>query len=431
MHADAILRRLARLHPRVIDLSLGRLDRLLARLGNPERRLPPVIHVAGTNGKGSTIAFLRAIHQAAGRTVHSYTSPHLVRVTERYVVAGNEIDPERLAGLLLECERANAGDVITQFEIMTAAALLAFAETPADLLLLEVGLGGRLDATNVIERPALSMITPVSLDHQQYLGDTIAAIAAEKAGILKPGVPAVISAQPPEARQVIVERARACGSPLAIEGRDWSARPDGDGLVFSTAEERCRYPRPALTGAHQIGNAGAAVAAARLLRPQFPVSGDALAEGLASAVWPARLHRLTEGPMCAGLPAGAELWVDGGHNADAGRIIADEVRRWRRARPSRPVVLVFGGLNSRRPESYLRHFRGLVEAVRTVAIPGEANSVSATDAADSACGAGLAAEPSAGVEPAVHALCSRHGPQVTVLICGSLYLAGHVLADHA
>ncbi len=430
MDDAAILARLAELHPRVVDLSLGRLERLLARLDNPQHRLPPVVHVAGTNGKGSTIAMLGAIQRAAGRTVHVYTSPHLVRLSERYVVADREIDPDHLTELLVRCEQANRGDSITQFEIMTAAAMLAFAETPADLLLLEVGLGGRFDATNVVDRPALSIITPVSLDHQHFLGDTLAAIAFEKAGILKSGVPAVIAAQHADALEVIMARAAECAAPTVFQGRDWSAEAVDCGLLFRGQGRCLRLPRPVLRGGHQYGNAGTAIAAALLLGRQFPVNEAALAQGLASAVWPARLQRLSRGPICETLPEGAELWVDGGHNADAGRVIAAELATWRRVRRSRSIGLVFGGLDTRSPEAYLAHFCGHADAVRTVAIPGEAHSIPADRGAEAGRSVGLACEASPDVSGAVQSLVRELGPDTAVLICGSLYLAGSVLASH-
>jgi len=430
MVPDPILERLSRLHPKVMDLSLGRLSTLLGELGHPERALPPVIHVAGTNGKGSTIATLRAIHTAAGRTVHVYTSPHLVRFAERIVLAGEEIGNAALSAILEECERVNAGRQITFFEITTAAGLLAFSRTPADLLLLEVGLGGRFDATNVIDRPALSVITPVSLDHQHYLGDTIAEIAFEKAGILKPGVPAVIARQPEDALEVILARAEEIGAPAAVCGRDWSVDADGDGLVFRTESMTRRLPRSALAGAHQIDNAGTALAAVEVLQGRFPVSGDALAGGLTATRWPARLQRLSRGPMIDALPSGTELWVDGGHNVDAARSVAEMVRSWQAERPGVTIDLVFGALNNRPAGEYFHAFDGLVRMVRTVAIPGEANSLSAGDAGDAARDVGLSAEPADSVAAAVDSLTQTANEPHIILICGSLYLAGTVLADH-
>ena len=430
MVPDPILDRLATLHPKIIDLSLDRLLDLLTRLDHPQRRLPPVIHVAGTNGKGSTIAMLRAIHQAAGRRVHAYTSPHLVRFAERFIVAGAEISGTALAEILLDCERANAGRTITLFEITSAAGMLAFSRTPADLLLLEVGLGGRFDATNVVDTPALSVITPVSMDHQHYLGDTIEAIAFEKAGILKPGVPAVIGRQPDAALDVIMARAAEIQAPLAVHGRDWSVGEAGGGLVFEMAGNTRRLPRPLLPGPHQIDNAGIALAAVERLNDVFPVSESVAANGLSNAKWPARLQHLTHGPMLEGLAPETAVWLDGGHNADAGRVIAETVRGWRQAAPDRTVHLIFGTLNTRDPADYLSPFRGLVGLLRTVAIPGEANSLSAADAADAGSRAGLNAMPAGSTADAVRDIIKRTSGPRTILICGSLYLAGTVLREH-
>jgi dihydrofolate synthase/folylpolyglutamate synthase len=430
MTADTILERLSSLHPKVIDLSLDRLQWLLAALDHPERRLPPVIHIAGTNGKGSSVAMLRAIHEAAGRRVHAYITPHLVRFAERFTLAGAEITEPALVDILEECEAVNQGRPITQFEITTAAGMLAFARTPADLLLLEVGLGGRLDATNVIDRPALSVITPVSMDHQFYLGETIEAIAFEKAGILKPGVPAVIARQTEAALAVIEEQAAQLGAPLAIEGRDWTVAPDGDGIVFRTASMTRHLPRPALPGAHQIGNAGIALAAAEILQSRFPLSAAALAEGMRKVRWPARLQRLTRGPLLGLIGPQDELWLDGGHNVDAARVIAGTVQDWVTAEPHRPTHLVFGALNARDPKEFLSAFKGLVAQVRTVAIPGQPNTISAEDGAAAGRGAGLDANASPSVTEAIGAICSNgEGPR-RILICGSLYLAGTVLRDH-
>ena len=430
MVSDPILERLSKLHPKAMDLSLGRLERLLASLGHPERSLPPVIHVAGTNGKGSTVAMLRAIHEAAGRRVHAYTSPHLVRFAERFIVASAEIEEAALSAILEECEAANEGLGITLFEITTAAGMLVFSRIAADLLLLEVGLGGRFDATNVIGHPALSIITPVSMDHQHYLGDTIEAIAYEKAGILKPGVPAVIGLQSEAALGVILDRAEEIGAPLAVQGRDWAVEPDNGGLAFRASSMTRHLPRPALPGAHQIDNAGTALAAVEILQAGFPVSASALAQGLTSVNWPARLQKLTWGPMLDGVEPGTEIWVDGGHNADAARAIADTVRGWTRANSNRVTHLVFGTLNSRDPREYLGEFRNIIVQVRTVAIPGEINSISAEDAAEAGRQVGVDANASATVNDAVKAIAATSRDPGNILVCGSLYLAGTVLRDH-
>jgi dihydrofolate synthase/folylpolyglutamate synthase len=430
MTADTILDRLSALHPKAMDLFLGRLEWLLAALGHPERRLPPVIHVAGTNGKGSTVAMLRAIHEAAGRRVHAYITPHLVRFSERFTLAGSEITEAALAAILEECEAVNEGRPITLFEITTAAGMLAFARTPADMLLLEVGLGGRLDATNVIGRPALSVITPVSMDHQFYLGDTIEAIAREKAGILKPGVPVVIARQSPPALAVIEKQAEAVGAPLALEGRDWTVDPAPEGLVFKTPSMTRHLPRPALPGAHQIGNAGIVLAAVEALQARFPVSAAALAEGLTTVRWPARLQRLTRGPLLAHLGPDDALWLDGGHNVDAARVIADTVRDWNSARPGRPTHLIFGALNARDPREFLGAFRGIAGQVRTVTVPDQPNAISAQTGAEAARAAGLDAEASESVDAAVREITTAAPGPATILICGSLYLAGVVLREN-
>ncbi|MFZ2868707.1 bifunctional folylpolyglutamate synthase/dihydrofolate synthase, partial [Zavarzinia sp.] len=364
--SDRVLERLTRLHPKKIDLSLGRMERLLARLGHPERDLPPVVHVAGTNGKGSTVAYLRAIAEAAGLRVHAYTSPHLVRFAERIRLAGELIGEDALTALLEECERANGEAPITFFEVTTAAALLAFARTPADLVLLEVGLGGRLDATNVVTMPRLCVITPVDLDHRDFLGETIAAIAAEKAGILKPDVPAVVGPQTAEALAVICDRADDLDAPLIVAGADFTARPVEDGFLFTGAGlTDWRLPLPALAGPHQIANAASAVAAALLL--DLPEA--AIEIGIAKAEWPARLQRLTRGPLPALLPGG-ELWLDGGHNPHAARALAEALAAMT-ARDGRPLALVTGLLSTKDAAGYFGAFTALKPPVVAVTIPGE------------------------------------------------------------
>jgi dihydrofolate synthase/folylpolyglutamate synthase len=422
---DPILERLKQLHPRVIDLSLGRLQRLLAALGEPHRRLPPVVHVAGTNGKGSLVAYLRAMFEAAGYRAHVYTSPHLVRFNERIVVAGSTIEDAALAELLARCERANDGQPITFFEITTAAALLGFAETPADVLLLEVGLGGRLDATNVIERPALAAITPVSLDHQHYLGDSVTAIAGEKAGILKRGVAAVIGPQPDEAEVVIAARAAALGVSLHRFGSEWSVEATPGGFVYRSARWALDLPPPGLFGWHQIANAGTAVACAELLADRFRATPETLADGLGWVRWPARLQRLARGPLVAGLPPGIELWLDGGHNADAGLALARSFEAW----ADRPLRLVVGMLDTKDPAAFLRPLHARAASLRAVTIPGEAHAVPAERLATLARAAGFDAEPAVSVSAAVAAHAAAGAP-ARILICGSLYLAGTVLADN-
>jgi dihydrofolate synthase/folylpolyglutamate synthase len=423
--SDAVLDRLTRLHPKVIDLSLGRIERLLARLGDPERKLPPVVHVAGTNGKGSVIAYLRAMLEAAEQRVHVYTSPHLTRFHERIRLNGALIDEAELVGLLEECEAANGPSPITFFEITTAAAFLAFARHPADILLLETGLGGRLDATNVVERPLLTVITPVSIDHTQFLGDTLEAIAAEKAGILKPGVPAVIGPQAAEALAVIESRAAAVGAPLSRAGPDWRFEANDQGLTFVDGCTRRDFGRPALLGAHQIENAAMALAAAGRLGV-FGLGDGALRRGLAEAQWPGRLQTLTQGPLPAALPQGWELWLDGGHNAAAGLALAGELGR----RRDRPLHLIVGMMNSKAVRDFLEPLAPFAQSLHAVAIPGESNSLSAEAVADEARAAGHAASLARDVAEALARIVAGAELPGRVLICGSLYLAGRVLADN-
>jgi dihydrofolate synthase/folylpolyglutamate synthase len=425
--SDAILTRLLTLHPKIIDLSLDRMERLLARLGHPERRLPPVVHVAGTNGKGSTVACLRHIMEAAGLKVHAYTSPHLVKFHERIRVAGELISEADLTALLEECEIANGGVPITFFEITTAAAFLAFSRTPADYLLLEVGLGGRLDATNVIDRPAVSVITTIDYDHQQYLGDTLALIAGEKAGIMKRGCPVVIGAQPDAAREVLVRAAERLRCPMAVANQDWQAFEQHGRLVFQDEAGLLDLPLPQLRGRHQIDNAGNAIAALRLI-------GDArigeahMAEGLKSASWPARMQRLGTGALSALVPADAELWLDGGHNPSAGRVLAQAFSDLN-DRHSRPLVLVWGMLNSKDAGRFIESFAGIAARVVTLTIPDEENALTAAALAVAARAAGLSAETADSLEQALRQ-AALAAPNPRILICGSLYLAGHVLAAH-
>lgn len=426
MTTDDILSRLGRLHPRVIDLSLGRVQRLLAAVDRPQDLLPAVIHVAGTNGKGSVVAFLRAFLEAHGLRVHVLTSPHLVRFHERIVVAGTEIDDAALAAVLEECERINDGQAITFFEITTVAALLAFARAPADVTLLETGLGGRLDATNVVDRPALTVLTPIALDHQAFLGDTLAAIAAEKAGILKPGVPCLSAAQSADADAVVRARAETLAAPLYVKGRDWSVASRGDALVYRDPRLSLTLPKPPLAGGFQIGNAGLAVAAMTRL-PGLRLDGSALRRGMGRVSWPGRLQRLDGGPLNALLPKGWELWVDGGHNPAAGEAIAGEIRRWR----DRRLHIVFGMLRQKDALGFLGAIAPWCTGeAAAIAIPGEANSLTAEDGAAAARRAGLACAPAAGLDAALSSLGQRNEAPARVLVCGSLYLAGWVLAAH-
>ena len=425
--AQPILERLKALHPKIIDRSLARMLRLLAALDNPHHRLPPVLHIAGTNGKGSLTAFVRAMALAAGLRPHVYTSPHLVRFNERIELAGQRIGDDRLAALLARCEQANDGQPITFFEITTAAGLLGFAETPADLLILEVGLGGRLDATNVLDRPALTAITPIGLDHQQFLGETVQQIAGEKAGILKAGVPAIIGPQQPEAASVIAARAGELAAPLIRSGIDFTGRASTAGLVFHDGDGETLFPHPGLYGAHQYDNATTAIACARHLRRLgFDALTDAaIATGLRRVIWPARLQKLTRGPMLASLPAGMELWLDGGHNPHAGAALAHTLAAW----SDRPLRLVMGMLDTKAPEGFLAPLVPHVQDLRCVTIPGEAHALPADSLAATARSLGLPASAAPSVDEAISDL-ARPGDQARLLICGSLYLAGSVLADH-
>jgi dihydrofolate synthase / folylpolyglutamate synthase len=424
-----ILARLQRLHPRVIDLSLGRVQRLLAALGRPERKLPPVVHVAGTNGKGSLLAYMRAALEASGRRVHVYTSPHLVRFNERIRLAGEVISPALLCQVLEETERANAEQEITFFEVTTAAAFLAFAETPADILLLETGLGGRLDATNVIERPLLTAITPISYDHQQFLGHELGGIALEKAGILKSGVVGVLGPQPEAAAEVIAGRAAEIGAPLMKHGPDWQIAAEGAGLVYRSALAERRLPRPGLAGTFQIENAGLAVACLERLYG-FRLDDDAIARGLIEVEWPARMQPLSSGPLVRLAPPGAQVWLDGGHNPGAGQVVAETLAGW----PKRPLHMIFAMLDSKDPEGYLAPFRPLDPKLVTVPVPGSHASIAPERLVQVAEELGLEAE--AATDPAtamarIAAESGRLAPPPRILICGSLYLAGEVLAENA
>ena len=429
--SDAILTRLLAGHPRIIDLSLDRMWRILSLLGNPEQRLPPVVHVAGTNGKGSTLACLRAIFEAAGLRVHAYTSPHLVRFHERVRLASGPsasgfISETALAAALEECERRNGGEPITFFEITTAAALLTFARLPADYLLLEVGLGGRLDATNVVARPKLSIITAIDFDHQKYLGDSLALIAREKAGILKAGVPAVIARQPPEALATIKQVASDQGSPLSIAGEDWLAFEQQGRLVFQDGEGLLDLPRPRLHGRFQIDNAGLAIAAIRKLADRR-IDEEAMAEGLRKVDWPARMQRLEIGPLTGLAGSGGELWLDGGHNPSAGAALAHSLAELEQRAP-RPLVIVWGMLDTKDARAFIHPFKGLVRSVVALAIPGEPNAVPADELVRIAHSVGIVAESAASIEEAVRKASRTENARI--LITGSLYLAGRVLALH-
>jgi dihydrofolate synthase/folylpolyglutamate synthase len=432
--SDAVLERLLSLHPKRIDLVLGRIERLLAALDHPERRLPPTIHVAGTNGKGSVCAYLRAMLEGSGYRVHVYTSPHLVHFHERIRIAGQLISEEELSAILEECEAANAAQPITFFEITTAAAFLAFSRHPADALVLEVGLGGRYDATNVIQTPAAACITPVGLDHQDFLGDTIAAIAGEKAGIIKAGAPAVVGPQDPEAKDVIVRRADQLGAPLFVYGEDYHAFEEHGRLVYQDTDGLLDLPLPKLPGRHQIGNAAIAIAALRRIGGRWPRE-KGIEWGLKNVEWPARLQRLTKGPLVDLAPKGAEVWLDGGHNPQGGAAIAQSMADLEE-RVSKPLYMICGMLRTKDAVGYFFPFRGLAKHITTVAIPGETASLGAGALYDAVREAGIEASPADDLTDAMMQVSAwsrareGEGPP-RILISGSLYLAGRVLRENS
>lgn len=428
---DAILARLTALHPKRIDLTLDRVRRLLAALGHPERRVPPVIHVAGTNGKGSTVAFMRAILEAAGRRVHVYTSPHLVRINERFRIGrfggGALVSDDELNAALARCERANGDAPITVFEMETAAAFLLFADNPADIVLLEVGLGGRLDATNVIDMPLATTISPISLDHREFLGETLLQIAAEKAGIIKRGAPVISAMQEAEPTAVIEQTARAMRAPLFTAGQEWSVGSERGRLVYQDEDGLLDLPSPRLFGRHQFDNAGLAIATLRAARGlDLPVA--AFESGIAQAEWPARMQRLTQGALLPLAPDGAELWIDGGHNAHGGAAAAAAIADLE-DRVQRSLVIVAGMLGNKDVAGFLGNFSGLTRHVVAVPIPDQPNALTQDQMADRARQLGMRVDAAASVEDALR-LLKRLAWDVPprILITGSLYLAGHVLA---
>jgi len=418
--SDVILERMMALHPKIIDLTLDRMTHLLTAMGNPENDMPPVIHVAGTNGKGSTQAMIRAGLEAMGKSVHAYTSPHLARFHERIRLAGTLIAEDALTAVLDECYAANDGGNITYFEITTAAALLAFARTPADYTLLEVGLGGRLDATNVVDRPLMTVITPVSIDHQQYLGDTLGAIAGEKAGIIKRGVPCVVGPQEDEGLEVIEARANALGAPLLVYGQHWHVGVEAGRLVYQDESGLLDLPLPNLPGTHQVMNAGAALAVLRHLGADEAACQAAVTK----AEWPARMQRLKHGPLTDAAPK-AELWLDGGHNPAAGIAIADVLA----SGAARPTHLICGMLNTKDIAGYLRPLAAVARSLHAVSIPGETATLPAATTAAVAREVGLEAFEASSVQDALQQIIATD-PQAKVLICGSLYLAGSVLREN-
>lgn len=419
---DAILKRLLKLHPKLIDLKLDRELRLLERIGNPQDHLPPVIHVAGTNGKGSTLAYLRAFLEASGKKVHVMTSPHLVRFNERIRLAGKLVSSRKLNQALEFCEQANGGEPITFFEITTAAALKLFSETKADYLLLETGMGGRFDASNVVERPLGTIITPVDYDHQNFLGNSLDRIAWEKAGILKRGAKAVFGRQRDEGRAVLVREAARLGVTPLIAGEDFDGRAEDGRLVYQDEQGLLDLPPPALAGPHQFDNAALAIAATRHFG--LPVSEADIARGLREVSWPARLQPVT-GTLLQLLPQGSELWLDGGHNAHGAAALSLALKEMQARRPL-PLVLIMGLMNTRKPADFLAPFSGMIEQVLALTIPGEPNAHAAETIVEQARQGGFAARQSSSILNAL-ADAAKPGHPARVVFAGSLYLAGHVL----
>jgi dihydrofolate synthase/folylpolyglutamate synthase len=430
------IEKLLALHPKGFDLSLDRITRLLDRLGNPQDRLPPVIHVAGTNGKGSVTAFSRSILEAAGLSVHVHTSPHLVNWHERYRLGrkdgrGELVSDSVLADAVRRVAEANAGEKITVFEILTAVTFVLFSEHPADVAIIEVGLGGRFDATNVISSPAVSVIMPISLDHQAYLGDRVELIAAEKAGIMKRGRAVVIGYQEEDgARDVLVSTAERLGCPVAVYGQDFMAHEEYGRLIYQDEDGLADLPLPRLPGRHQYANSAAAIRAVKAAG--FGPSEAAIEKGLTSVEWPGRLQRLTEGRLAAVAPKGAEIWVDGGHNPGAGQVIAETMANLEDRDP-RPLFLVIGMINTKDPVGYFNAFKGLAEQVFTVPIRGSDAGIDAVALAHDAASAGFKTSPVSSVAEALSEISDifADGDEVPrILIGGSLYLVGDVLADN-
>jgi len=418
---NTVLDRLQELHPKKIDLSLGRIQNLMARLGSPQNTLPPVIHIAGTNGKGSTIAFLRAILEAAGLRVHTYTSPHLVTFMERITLAGEVISKDNLNQVLTECEKANAGKPITFFEITTAAAFLAFASVPADVVILETGLGGRLDATNIIKKPALTAITPIGMDHMQFLGNSLSKIASEKAAIQKHDVPSVVASQQEITQKVLLTQAREVGTDIFLYGRDWHVTINTDGFVYSSSKRYLKLPKPSLYGAHQFINAGCAIACLEKLN-MFHITEKSMRHGLKQTMWPGRLERLKEGRLVASLPNDWELWLDGGHNADAGKALGLTLSDWN----EKPTHLIVGMLETKQIHDFLAPLVPRTESMHMIEIPDEPKTTKAPYLASAARALGARTTSSGNVLNAISDIIAKEKKPSRILICGSLYLLGHV-----
>ncbi|RFC68702.1 MULTISPECIES: bifunctional folylpolyglutamate synthase/dihydrofolate synthase [Mesorhizobium] len=423
------------LHPKGFDLSLDRISRLLEKLGNPQDRLPPVIHIAGTNGKGSAAAFSRALLEEAGYRVHVHTSPHLVNWHERYRLGtsngGKLVADDVLADAIQRIAKVNDGQTITVFEILTAATFLLFSEHPADVAIIEVGLGGRFDATNVIREPAVSLIMPISMDHEAYLGDRVELIASEKAGIIKPGYPVVIGQQDhDEAEAVLVDRAERLNCPLWVYGQDFFAYEENRRMIYQDETGLMDLTRPRLLGRHQYANAAAAIAAVRAAG--FDVGADDADRAMTSVEWPGRMQRLTSGKLVDLLPLGAELWVDGGHNPGAGTVVAEALAELEEKQP-RPLFLISGMINTKDQTGYFRAFHGMARHVYTVPVTMSEASVPNAELAARARAADLSAEPVNSVANALMLLRDTWDIRETaprILICGSLYLAGQVLAEN-
>lgn len=434
-----LIERLGAYYPRAIDPNLERTFRLLHDLGDPHQKLPPVIHIAGTNGKGSTLATVRAIAETAGLSCHVMTSPHLVRFNERLVLAGEEMPTAQIIDLLLETERLNAKQPVTSFEIITAAGLLAFARTPADLCLLETGMGGRLDATNVIAQPLATIITVISYDHMQYLGTTLPAIAAEKAGIMKAKTPCIVGPQTAEALRagvmtVFEDKAAELGAPLYRHGYEWSYEVLQDGFMLHTPDNVFHLPRPNLLGAHQIGNAATAVMTMLLSEaglPQ-PLDSRAIEGGITTVRWPARLQRLTRGSLPELLPEGYELWLDGGHNDTGGQVLAEQARAWAE-QDKMPLHVIAGMLNTKDPRAFLRPLLPHAQSFQSLQIPGQALSLSADELASAArevmSAPSFPIQSAINPEAAIRQIIAAATRPCRILITGSLYLSGEILKE--
>jgi len=421
LQSDILLARLNALHPKAIDLSLGRIKNLLRKLNNPEKLLKSIVHIAGTNGKGSTLAFIKSICENAGLKVNCYTSPHLISFAERIYLSGQNIAETTLSLILEECEEANAGSAVTLFEITTAAAFLAFSRSPADITLIETGLGGRFDATNVIEDPLLTIITPISKDHTDWLGNTITKITFEKAGILKPGSCALIGPQIPEANVVIENQAKKLGIETIRYGKDWSFSSSMDGFTLSTKNFHTDFPRPSLLGEHQVTNSATAVMASKLLTKPV-ITNDVISEGLISTSWEGRLQKL-QGPSTKFLPKGGSLWLDGGHNPSAAKAIAKVISQWQ----DQPVHLIFGYMKSRDPKEFLKPLAKYIGTLHAIDIPGEQSSLTAGECKLAARDLGISATKSNSFLEAIEKITARSKKPSRILICGSLYLVGNVL----